>query len=311
SSPGWSGPSVQPYLPTGQPAFTEPGQIFNRKLDQSTGQPVSDTNTKDDWAQDDDPTGSTPTPGREFDDVNGKKLLRPGWALTDPRYEDMFFTKNYTDTNVTTKFLLDPDNGFDQIHQLLLSATQYITIETYEWHNLELTQDVINAKNRGVNVQAFFDGNPCCTNLPDDETLWSAKQWENVGIPVYFFSGAPATTDDTYRYANMHQKIMVVDRQWVVTGSDNFTYTSYPSDNKANGTAGNRGATVITNAPDVVAYTLRLIGQDTQIGRYPDLVRYPGLGTPPPGYAPTPLPDMVGYTVIKPTALVVTETENI
>src|SRR5205814_9088799 len=64
-------------------------------------------------------------------------------------------------------------------------------------------------------------------------------------------------------------------------------------------------------APDVVAYTLRMIGFDTDTTRYPDLVRYPGLGTPPPGYAPTPLPDMVGYTVIKPTPLVVNETENI
>ena len=311
SAPGWSGPAVQPYLPAGQPAFTEAGQIFNRKLDQVTNLPVPDTNTKDDWAQDDDPTGSTPTPGREFDDLTAKRLLRPGWALTDPRNEDMAFTKSFTDTNVTTIFTMDPDNGFVPLHDLLVSETQAITIETYEWHNLELAQDVINAKNRGVLVQAFFDGNPCCSNLPDQETLWTAKQWENVGIPVYFWSGSPATTDDTYRYSNMHQKIIVVDRQWVVTGSDNFTYTSFPSDNKANGTAGNRGATVLTNSPSVVAYTLRMIANDTAVGRYPDLVRYPGLGTPPPGYAPTPLPDMVGYTVLKPTPLVVTETENI
>ena len=47
----------------------------------------------------------------------------------------MFFTKQFTDTNVTTKFLVDPDNGFDSIRNLLLGATQSITIETYEWHN--------------------------------------------------------------------------------------------------------------------------------------------------------------------------------
>jgi phosphatidylserine/phosphatidylglycerophosphate/cardiolipin synthase-like enzyme len=311
SSPGWSGPSVQPYLPSGQPAFTEAGQIFYRKLDQASGMPVPDTNTKDDWAQDDDPTGTTPTPGREYDDVNSKRLLRPGWALTDPRYEDMFSTKIYTDANVTTKFLVDPDNSFDAIRGMILQASQTITIETYEWHNRQWVQDIIDARNRGVQVHVFLDGNPCCANVPDDETLWSAQQWEAAGIPVYFFSGTPGTNDSNYRHANVHAKIMVVDRQWVITGSDNFAYSTMPSDDKANGTAGSRGAMIITNAPDVVAYTLRMTDYDCAVGRYNDLVRYPGMGTPPPGWSPTPFPDMVGYTVIKPTPLVVTETENI
>src|SRR5207253_2056337 len=102
---------------------------------EATGRPVPDTNTKDDWAQDDDPVGTaTPITGdRENDDINGKKLLRPGWALTSPGFEDMFFTKTYTDSNVTTKFLVDPDNGFDATRNLILGATQSITIETYEW----------------------------------------------------------------------------------------------------------------------------------------------------------------------------------
>lgn len=312
STQGWSGVSVRPYLPAGQPDFQEAGQILYRKLDQTSGRPVADTNTKDDWAQDDDPSGASPTPGREYDDVTAKKLLRPGWALTTNDNEDLYFTKLYTETNVTTKFLVDPDNSFDAIRNMILTATQSIQIETYEWHNAAWVQDIIDAHNRGVQVQIAIEGNPCCLvpPKPDDETLWSAKQWEDAGIPVYFFSGYPGTTDDNYRYNNVHAKIMVVDHQWVITGSDNFAFSSMPNDNKANGTAGARGAMVITNAPDVVSYTLRLMDFDFQPARYLDLVRYPGLGTPPPGYTPTPLGDLVGYTPVKPTPLIVTENET-
>ena len=252
---GWSGASVKPYLPAGQPNFTEAGQIFYRKLDETTGLPVPDTNTKDDWAQDDDPAGiGTPIPGdRSNDDISGKKLLRPGWALTNPAYQDMFFTKQFTDTNVTTKFLVDPDNGFR------------LDPESAPWRNpvhhhrdLRVAQFRVGAgyyrrPARGVNVGIILDGNPCCTNAPDTETLWSAKQWEAAGIPVYFFSGTPNTADSNYRYNNVHAKIMVVDNQWVLTGSDNFTIGGMTNDPRGNGTGGNRGAMIITNAPDVVS----------------------------------------------------------
>jgi hypothetical protein len=320
STAGWSGPAVQYYLPSGQPSFGNSGrgQIFNRKLDEYTGAPVPDTNTKDDWAQDDDPAGTptvTPVPdNRSNDDINGKKILHPGWALTNPAYEDMFFTKSFTDTNVTTQFLVDPDNGYDPIHNLIVNATQAITIETYEWHQTALAQDILNAHARGVQIHVITDGNPCCDSppRPDAETLWTAQQWEAAGIPVYFFSGDQATGSDIYRYNNTHAKIMVVDGQWVLTGSDNFSFGELPSDDKSNGTAGARGMMFITNAPDVVAYTLRLINFDFQPSVYPDVIEYPNLGaTPPPGYSPTPLPDMAGYTPVKPTPLVVTETENI
>lgn len=308
STLGWSGPAVQYYTNSG---FTSLGQIFYRKLDEASAQPVPDTDTRDDWAQDADPSGSPPTPGRENDDINGRKILRPGWALTDPANEDMFFTKSFTETGVTTKFLVAPDNIYDPVRSLILSATTAISIETYEWQAAPLVTDIINARNRGVHVTIALDGDP--TGGIDNDTLWAAQQWTNAGIPVYFFDGGVNTGSDQYRYTNMHAKFMIVDNTWLATGSENFSLTSMPSDPKGNGTKGDRGTFVITNAPNVVAYASRLYNHDVAPSIYPDVVLYPnpGLPTPPPGYTPTPMPDFTSYIPIKPTPLVVTENEQI
>ncbi|MFL5734182.1 MAG: phospholipase D-like domain-containing protein, partial [Chloroflexia bacterium] len=300
STTGWSGVAVQLYN------FNIPnaGQIVYRKLDETTGLPVPDTNTSNDWAE--DPNNSTPC-----DNIDCFKVLKPGWALTDPAYEDMFYTKRFTETNVTSKFLVAPDNTFDAIHGLIMSATTSISVEGYDWQAQPLVNDILAAHSRGVTVTIALDGNP--TGGLDNDTLWAAQQWTNAGIPVYFFAGQPGASTDEYRYNNMHQKFMIVDDTWLATGSENFALFGMPSDNKANGTKGNRGSFVITNAPDVVAYARRLYGFDVAPGKYADLVLYPNpaLPTPPAGYTPTPEPDFTAYTVQKPTPLVVTETENI
>ena len=93
-------------------------------------------------------------------------------------------------------------------------------------------------------------------------------------------TGDQNTATDEYRYNNTHAKFMIVDNTWLATGSENFAYTSMPPDNKANGTKGYRGAFIITNAPNVVAYARRLFNFDFTPGKYPDLVRYPAVGTP-------------------------------
>ena len=66
-APGWHGSAVFPYKPSNN--FGEEGQVLYRKLDQRTGLPVPDTDTRADWAQDPD------------DLINGRKAQYPGWEL--------------------------------------------------------------------------------------------------------------------------------------------------------------------------------------------------------------------------------------
>ncbi len=93
---GWNGATVTPY---DQGSFGIEGQILYRKLDQQTSLPVADSDTAADWAQATD------------DNINGKKVLYPGWDLD--RY---FQTAKFTQTAVIT-YLVAPDNIFSYVQQ--------------------------------------------------------------------------------------------------------------------------------------------------------------------------------------------------
>jgi hypothetical protein len=97
SGTGWSGPTISPYsgdtigierFAQGEAdveTFGIEGQILYRKLGQATGLPVPDMDTAADWAQATD------------DNINGKKVMYPGWDLD--RY---FFTDTFTETATLT-----------------------------------------------------------------------------------------------------------------------------------------------------------------------------------------------------------------
>jgi hypothetical protein len=97
SDTGWFGPTISPYSgdTVGIERFAQgeadvegfgiEGQILYRKLDQTTGLPVPDTDMAEDWAQATD------------DDINGKKVMYPGWDL-----ERYFFTDAFSETATLT-----------------------------------------------------------------------------------------------------------------------------------------------------------------------------------------------------------------
>ena len=118
SAPGWQGPAVYPYKPSAN--FGEEGQFLYRKLDQSTGLPVPDTDTRADWAQDPD------------DIINGRKAQYPGWEL------DRFFMPRVVTEPATLEVFLAPDNSFAAMKTLLEGATSSIRFEGYTFENARL-----------------------------------------------------------------------------------------------------------------------------------------------------------------------------
>ncbi len=282
---GWSGPAVEPWTSGG--SFAAEGQILYRKRDLSTGKPVADTDTAADWAQD------------PADQVDGRKVLYPGWDL-----DAFFFTERVTET-ATLTVAVTPDNAYDVIAGALAGAQQSIQIETYSFRSRELADLLLDRLGQGVSVTLLLEGAPAFEGVTDEEK-WIARQLHDAGAQVLFMvNDTEADVHD--RYSNQHAKLVVVDGQVALVGSENLTETSLPADDKANGTAGRRGVYLATNAPGVVSHLQAVFAADADPAHHTDVAgcdRVPDLCGPPPGFEPAPTPDWLTYTVQFPAPLV-------
>ncbi|RMF37742.1 MAG: PKD domain-containing protein [Chloroflexi bacterium] len=285
---GWADDhGVFPYLFASY--VPDDGQILYRKLDEATGLPVADTDTAADWAQDpNDPT-------------LGRHVRYPGWDL------EQFFFPAQADQTATTKLLVAPDNIYEGVAGLIDSAQSTIDIELYLFTNPYLADHLFAAMDRGVQVRALFEGE--VYGAPGgtyDDVRWVAQGIYERGGEVYWWRDAPDGHPD--RYNNVHQKFLIVDGTWAFISSENLTQGSMPADDKGNGTYGNRGAAIITNAPVVVQRLQEVFAADLDPDHHGDVVPhnpapYPDGDAPPEGYVPEYEGDREGYTPVKPEPL--------
>ena len=213
---GWSGATIVPY---DQGFFGIEGQVLYRKLNQQTGLPTPDTDTASDWAQATD------------DNINGKKVMYPGWDLS--RY---FQTAKFTQTAVIT-YLIAPDHIFVHVRQAISSATTSIRYEGYTLDNAELGQALAARAAAGVSVTVLLEGAP--VGGVGDQDKWACQQIENAGGQCWFMINDSTVSPPIHdRYVYQHAKFMIVDDKWLLTGSENLNYSSMPSDDKSDGTSG-------------------------------------------------------------------------
>lgn len=92
---------------------------------------------------------------------------------------------------------------------LIRNAKNYIYIPTFVITQRELTQELINARRRGVDVKIILDA----LNASSRHT--KHKELRQGGIPV-----------KTENYAGkMHSKAMIIDDEYLILGSMNFSYS--------------------------------------------------------------------------------------
>ncbi|MBC7870751.1 MAG: DUF1669 domain-containing protein, partial [Chitinophagaceae bacterium] len=116
----------------------------------------------------------------------------------------VYFTTPTGSRNATTYL-----NGVDYPLATAIDGVQRtLDIAAYEWNSPRLTQAVISALQRGVQVRMVVDDE--ATIEDDDSTI---QQVISAGAQV---------VDDS-RGALMHDKFMIMDSQVVWTGSTNFT----------------------------------------------------------------------------------------
>ncbi len=262
----WTGPNVLAYTST----LGATGEILYRKLDEATGQIVSDTNTALDWAND------------RTDPITGRKVMYPGWDL-----EKFWQPAKVTATSRLT-VAIAPDNAFRVISDFLGSAQHSLKIEIYSFDNVGLF-DVISRTMlaRSISVTVLLEGGP--TGGIDDQELWICQQLESIGGQCWFMiSDSAQKIYDRYDY--VHAKLTIIDDQFVAIGSENFSPRSMPNDDFSDGTVGQRGTTFITDAPGVVTRALEIWNADFDPAHHRDIYRWtsadPKYGAPPFQFQP-------------------------
>lgn len=282
---GWQGEAIRPYTDTG---FAREGQILYRWAEEWSGLPLADTDRNSDWAQFD------------RDPWRGRRVRYPGWDL------ERFYLPASA-SNGVVRVGIAPDNAYQLVVDTIRSAQERIEIEAYVLEHRDLVNELVSRAQNGVSVTVLLEGGPV-GGLSNQER-WACQQLHTTGRGLCYamVNSGSLRIDD--RYAFLHTKMILVDRAWLVVGSQNFTHGDLPNDNKANGTGGSRGVVLATNAPGIVRRAVEIFEADCAPGEHVDITLWSegnlfGFGPPPSGFTPASSGDWVSYTVQFPQPLV-------
>jgi phosphatidylserine/phosphatidylglycerophosphate/cardiolipin synthase-like enzyme len=108
----------------------------------------------------------------------------------------------------TVDVFFSPNGGAtDAVVRELNSARTEILVQAYSFTSKPIAKALVDAKKRGVKVEVVLD------KSQRREKYTSADFVAHAGIPTYI--------DDQHAIA--HNKVMIIDRQILITGSFNFT----------------------------------------------------------------------------------------
>ena len=110
--------------------------------------------------------------------------------------------------NTPTQVCFSPNGGCTEtIVNQIETAKSEILVQAYSFTSAPIAKALIDAFKRGVKVEAILD------KSQKRERYTSATFISNAGIPTYIDS----------KHAIAHNKIMIIDKETVITGSFNFT----------------------------------------------------------------------------------------
>jgi phosphatidylserine/phosphatidylglycerophosphate/cardiolipin synthase-like enzyme len=110
------------------------------------------------------------------------------------------------DTSIQVYF--SPDGGCtDAINKVLGQARRDILVQAYSFTSAPIAKALLDAHKRGVKVQVILD------KSQKTQKYSSATFLKNSRIPTFIDA----------KHAIAHNKIMIIDREVVITGSFNFT----------------------------------------------------------------------------------------
>jgi phosphatidylserine/phosphatidylglycerophosphate/cardiolipin synthase-like enzyme len=110
--------------------------------------------------------------------------------------------------NAPTQIYFSPNGGTTQaIIKEINDARSEILVQAYSFTSSPIAKALVDANKRGVKVEAILD------KSQRKDTYTEATFLTNMKIPTYIDS----------KHAIAHNKIMIIDKTTVITGSFNFT----------------------------------------------------------------------------------------
>ncbi|MGO9139695.1 MAG: phospholipase D family protein [Syntrophales bacterium] len=118
------------------------------------------------------------------------------------------YATDLTLNNTSTEVYFTPNGGCtDAIEREIGKAKNEVLVQASSFTSAPIARALTNAHKQGIKVKAILD------KSQRSERYTSATYLKNAGIPVYIDSV----------HAIAHSKIMIIDRETVITGSFNFT----------------------------------------------------------------------------------------
>ena len=110
--------------------------------------------------------------------------------------------------NITAQVYFSPMGGCtDAIVQEISQAKQEILVQAYSFTSKDIAKALVAAHKRGVRTVIILDKS-------NQSKRYSAADFTfNMGIPTYIAA----------KHATAHNKVMIIDKETVITGSFNFT----------------------------------------------------------------------------------------
>jgi len=107
------------------------------------------------------------------------------------------------------------DGCEDKIKSAIKSASKSVYIAVYTLTSREISEEIISASRRGIDVKVILDGEQAKDKFSKFEYL--RKNGVDVRIADY------TARKRRFLVPKMHHKFMIVDDKFVMTGSYNFT----------------------------------------------------------------------------------------
>ena len=243
----WNGPSV---MLRGANPYSWTGQILARDR-RADGTFAPDTNSAADW------NSSFGAARLGVDETH--RVERPG--------QSNFQFPTLRNARVEMLATSAPENNYATLTNAFRKARREILVNIYKFTNYRIAIPLVQAARRGVKVTVLMEGAP--VGGVEERSRYIARMLTRARVKVLWMRGI-RRKKIIRRYRFNHAKYVIIDRRWVIVGSENYGTTGHP----VHPSQGNRGWEIHIKNKALANQLLKVFRHDTDTSRFQDLVPY-------------------------------------